>query len=120
MYAINVHGEKVWGATFYNGTGKGSDVYLYKAAFASKEQLYLSMGHEYIHANLNAAGILRSRGFSATHHHSITSVWEAAQSRAWNLSNAHLYRLQANKLANFRSKIGNPWKFAFPILNGRL
>ena len=46
-YVLNKNGEVVLGLTKHNGLGRGSDIYLFKAAFRSKEQLYLTMGHEF-------------------------------------------------------------------------
>ena len=41
--------DQLGGSTVYNGIGKGSNVYLYKAAFTSMDNLYVVMGHEYIY-----------------------------------------------------------------------
>jgi len=46
---LNKDGLSVNGVTRYNGVGRGSNVYLYKSAFVSPQQLYVTMGHEYIH-----------------------------------------------------------------------
>ena len=46
---LNKEGLSVNGVTRYNGIGRGSNVYLYKSAFVSPQQLYVTMGHEYIH-----------------------------------------------------------------------
>ena len=52
---FNGKGNEVLGTTSYNGTGKGSDVFLYKNAFQASQKLYMVMGHEYIHvAHFNA------------------------------------------------------------------
>jgi len=52
---LNKNGVTVNGSTRYNGVGRGSDVYLYKSAFVSPKQLYVTMGHEYIHVAINAS-----------------------------------------------------------------
>ena len=44
-------GEEVFGST------QGQNVYLYKLSFTSKEQLSLTMHHEYMHANFNALNL---------------------------------------------------------------
>jgi len=119
MYGINNAGTKVVGATTYNGVGKGSDVHLFKAAFSSKETLYLTMGHEYIHANLNAGGFSGGSTFVRRQHHSVTSHWETAQAKAWQLSNVSTYSRQASLLSNFRNGIPNYNSYTFPILKSR-
>ena len=43
--------KEIGGVTIYNGIGKGSDVFLFKAAFSSSEHLFITMGHEFLHAN---------------------------------------------------------------------
>ena len=49
--------KKVLGVTEYLGIKERmSNVYIAKAAFISKEQLDLTMGHEYIHAGLFKVG----------------------------------------------------------------
>ena len=47
---FNKDKKPVSGTTRSYGMGKGCDVYLYKQAFVSKEQLLIVMGHEYSHA----------------------------------------------------------------------
>ena len=50
---LNAKHKPVYGTTRYLGIGKGSNVYLYKQAFVAKEQLLITMGHEYTHAFFN-------------------------------------------------------------------
>jgi hypothetical protein len=54
--------KEVLGVTKYLGVFKGNkaDVFLFKAAFVSKRQLFLTMGHEYIHVAQVYAGLPRS------------------------------------------------------------
>lgn len=49
----NSKGQITNGVTEYIGGGK-SNVFLSPTAFSSKKQLFLSMGHEYIHVTQNA------------------------------------------------------------------
>jgi len=77
---FNRAGESVAGTTRYLGTGKGSDVYLYKAAFTSKKQLYLMMGHEYIHVAHFDKGLLNMR-----YSEHATLQWQKAQSKAFGI-----------------------------------
>lgn len=74
-------GNNVEAACVYLGNWK-SDVYLYKAAFTSKEMLYLTMSHEYIHA-----------GFDFWQHHTVTKdaqhaviyKWQSEQANVWDM-----------------------------------
>ena len=54
-YGITPSGELAFGVTVSLGNGK-SDIYMAPAAFSSKSNLYMSLGHEIIHSNLNADG----------------------------------------------------------------
>jgi RHS repeat-associated protein len=69
-------GEFTYGTTIYRGKGL-SDVYLYKSAFVSKSQLYLSMGHEYLHVSFNRIGLKNTNS-----QHASISEWE--NSHLWN------------------------------------
>ena len=53
----NSKGKLCMGSCQYLGKHK-SDVYLFKAAFVCKEQLYLTMGHEYMHVTFNNYGLM--------------------------------------------------------------
>lgn len=72
----------VLGTTEYNGIGKGSDVYLYKSAFVSKEQLYLTMGHEYIHCAQNFNGRCTEK-----YQENAAYSWEKTQAQLWGVTN---------------------------------
>jgi len=73
------HGDKkISGTCIYNGFGRGSDVYLYKSAFACREKLYLVMGHEYLHACYNSCGLM-----NVDAQHAGIADWEYTQSRNW-------------------------------------
>ena len=62
-----------------------SDVYLYETAFCSKEQLYLTMGHEYIHCGFNIDKSLGNPTLYQTRNIQEASCyqWEINQARAW-------------------------------------
>ena len=66
---------------------RSSDVYLYESAFCSKEQLYLTMGHEYIHCGFNIDKSLGNPTLSTTRARQEASCyqWEIQQARAWGL-----------------------------------
>jgi RHS repeat-associated protein len=72
------NGKETLGTTVSNGVGKGSNVYLYKAAFVCKEELYLVMGHEYIHAHFYNIGLMNKDA-----HHAAIYAWVAQQATAW-------------------------------------
>ena len=59
------------GYTHYEGDGK-STIYMFKAAFTSKKQLIMSLGHEMFHANLMNAGV-----FGGMRHHQAIYVWQS-------------------------------------------
>ena len=76
---------------------RSSDVYLYESAFCSKEQLYLTMGHEYIHCGFNIDRSLGNPTLPTTKRVQEASCyqWEIQQARAWGLENyaAHMERI---------------------------
>ena len=74
----NAYGEEVRGTAVHLGN-REYDVYLYKAAFTSKEQLYLTIGHEYQHIGYDFAR-LGNRPFSE--HYGIRR-WEYFQAKEW-------------------------------------
>lgn len=79
---LNRNGEKVDGVTRYLGSGnRKSDVYLAKNAFQSKDALYLVMGHEYIHVNLNYGGFFESP-YSQER---VAYEWSIEQGQKWNM-----------------------------------
>ena len=90
--------KKVLGVTEYLGIKERmSNVYIAKAAFISKEQLYLTMGHEYIHAGLFKVGGIKG---SDKAHASIYD-WQYKQAKMWNWNAAHYQKL-SNTYAPFR------------------
>ncbi len=119
MYGIDNSGNKLLGYTTYNGFGKGSDVYLFKAAFMSKEQLYLTMGHEYIHANLFAGGFTYSGSINQKTHHATIYQWETNQANAWGYKN-QFTKFAANYAREYRA-FGDArfTKFLIPIIKNR-
>ena len=86
------------GITVSRGIGKGSDVYLFKSAFISREQLYMTMGHEYLHARFYNLGLINGR-----EQHSVIYNWEYQQAKAWNYKVA-LYSQRNNSINYISSK----------------
>lgn len=63
--------------------GKRNLVYVYKSAFTSKEMLYLSIGHEYLHSYLWGIGVNGD-------HHPIIFHWQAKQATMWEIPNSSI------------------------------
>ena len=76
---FNSKGEGVGGTARYLGNGK-TDVYLYKWAFTSKERLYLTMGHEYLHAGYNTLSEFVNK---IDIQHTYIKYWESTQASVW-------------------------------------
>jgi hypothetical protein len=93
-WIVDKAGEKAYAVTSYKGIGKGSDIFFAKSAFSSARQLYLTMGHEYIHA-----GFFYSLGYSHGGYdkqHGSIYRWEQEVSRRWGNWNTntttHLFK----------------------------
>jgi hypothetical protein len=82
---LNSAGKQVLGATAYY-VDKGSDVYLFKQAFVAKEQLFLTMGHEYMHAFFFTFPNYLSHDLQ----HNATWIWEYQQAKIFTY-NLHYY-----------------------------
>lgn len=76
---VKYRGQYVNGTTVSNGVGKGYNVFLYKSAFICKEQLFLTMGHEYYHAGFYGMGLN-----NPTSHHAYIREWEYQHALKWN------------------------------------
>ncbi len=111
-------GERIRGAAVYRGIFKRTtDVYLFRDAFTSKEQLYLTMGHEYIHANLN---LKTWNPPSENTQEAIAYRWQTEQASLFNYDNSE-YIMQAYKFRNSYTSIYNddyliPYRKILPIL----
>ncbi|MGB3180746.1 MAG: RHS repeat-associated core domain-containing protein [Cyclobacteriaceae bacterium] len=90
---FNRKGNEVLGTTSYNGTGKGSNVYLYKKSFEASQKLYMTMGHEYIHVGHLNAGLFNAR---YSEHAALT--WSRNQSKAFGIISYN--ETWANELLN--------------------
>ncbi|MCL2598083.1 MAG: hypothetical protein FWD66_10645, partial [Paludibacter sp.] len=88
--------EYVEGTTKYLGIGKGSNVYLYKSGFTSPAKLYVTMGHEYIHAGLNTTFL---QGYKNTQE-AYAYKWNYQQISAWSYVNT-FYKSLADKYASY-------------------
>ena len=70
------------GAAVYHYNSKKTDIYLYKTAFTSKEMLYLTMSHEYIHAGFNYC---MGHSISENFQHKAIYQWQLDQSNMWGM-----------------------------------
>ena len=104
-------GKEVFGAAKHKGKkyffwGEGqSDVYLFKNTFINAETLYLTIGHEFTHVNINyyfGWGKDHSRDEAAAY------LWNDRQYQAWGGSANNLY-YKAALLYNYQ----NPYSSVF-------
>jgi len=90
------------GITKYNGIGKGSNVYLYKSAFVTPQQLYVTMGHEYIHVAINVSSYF----LSSNEEEYIAYSWEQRQWLAFGRQVANpissIYKMLFLNYTNFQ------------------
>ncbi len=112
---FNRDGNQVRGVTEFLGIGNGSDVYLFKAAFTSKEQLYFTMGHEYLHVGFNYAGFGHTKAMRQAKHASIYK-WEALQSQAWGF-NEFAYAKRYMAYRQYYNSTYDYRRFGFSILS---
>ena len=96
------------GTCVSNGIGKGSDVYLYKSAFVSKEELYITMGHEYLHAAFNAGEMKRNVFYDKYYRHAAIYDWSLEQAKVWNY-NVHYYESHYNQYKAYMRS--NPYSY---------
>ena len=105
MYDSN--GNMLRAVTEYRGPGVKMPIYLSKLAFESKEQLYLTLGHEYIHVAFAQAGNL-----NANQHHASIYRWQAKQGSLWKFRGTTDYHQQArNFLQYFPARNLNPFGY---------
>ena len=74
---FNRSGERVYGVSQRIG-GSRYTTYIFKDACSSKQQLYLTLGHEYYHVALWRIGI------PSDEHHYFISQWQMNQSVVWD------------------------------------
>ena len=75
--------KKVYALHQYLGTGKGSEIHFAAASFTSSRQLYLIMGHEYIHAGYYLGYDNAYNHGNVDKQHAAIYRWEQAVSRRW-------------------------------------
>ena len=112
---FNKSGDHIGGAARYNGFGKGTDVYLFKASFTSMEKLYLVMGHEYIHVYFNANGYSKSEYPQER----AAYKWNIDQAKAWGLNTTQYTNMYNSYYKKDMYPILDYKKAGFFILNAR-
>ncbi len=73
------------GAAVYHSKTNKSDLYFYKTAFTSREKLYLTMTHEYIHAGFD---YLQKHTIGRDYQHAAIYQWQSEQATIWGMSEA--------------------------------
>ena len=92
---LNSKGNSIRAVTKYLG-GKNSNVYFAKSAFGSSEQLYLTMGHEYMHVGFNYGGFKGST--TANSRHATIYKWQSQQAKLFGHSSYSSYARRFNLL----------------------
>lgn len=111
VYRIDPFSHKAYptlGSCYNHGLGKGWDVYLYKGAFVSKEQLYLTMGHEYLHAGFNMLSTSIANRYITHYQHAAIYDWSKAQAEAWHYNESY-YRALYNNYSSYMAN--NPFSY---------
>ena len=106
-FVINAKGQNIGGVTVYNGIGKGSNVFMFKASFTSMEHLYLNMGHEYIHVYFNATG---TNG-NLVSQERVAYKWNINQAKTWNMDYSHYQ----NMYNHYLGKEAARYTYALPV-----
>jgi len=94
---------EVGGTTVFRGIGNGSDVYLYKVAFQSKEILYQVMQHEFVHVHLNS---INYQGYTRSQESAAYRL-NIEQAKIWGMPD-NIYRYGYNKY-HFKGIFPNLW-----------
>ena len=85
------HGiDEVGGTTIYNGIGKGADVFLFKDAFKSEINLFMTMGHKFVHAATFGSKL-------STNHEATAYEWNLKQLEEWEMQSNDLYNFYLKK-----------------------
>ncbi len=111
-YVKNTRGQSVFGTAVRTPSGL-RDIYIYKLAFQSKEMLYITMGHEYLHASYYATGLL-----SANRQHSAISEWMLDQATLWNFK-VRFFQRYANHFSNYADIAYDYTDQGFFVFNNR-
>ncbi len=111
----NKAGNAVDATTAYYAKGNYSKVFFSKTSFVSKEYLYLTMGHEYMHVAYNYAGYSH-KGLNKTKHAAIFK-WQADQAKLWGHSSYSKWNLRFNLLNKAGHNDARYDFLNFPLLN---
>jgi hypothetical protein len=114
-YVRNTKGVLTNGSAQFLGIGKGANIYLYKSTFVSMEQLYLTMGHEYLHA-----AYWQKYSVKGNVEHASIYKWQAYQSKLWGANELYdCYLLRYHEVIYYESRWYNYEDFGFFLLNTR-
>jgi RHS repeat-associated protein len=103
-----IAGIAVWREKKYYFWGPNAiDIYLARCAFDSPEKLYLTIGHELIHADLMSKGI-----FDKNLHDRTAYKFNLDQLNTWGLSNSKAHASYTELYGRFT---GNPSEYFIPI-----
>ncbi len=112
-YLVNSKGSRVNGATSISRVRGSSRMiirtYLSKGVFKSSAQLYMTVHHEFMHANFWSFQL----GFSSADQHAIINNWHYDQLKAWKLTRrASLFTNPYSTFSKyFKSKNPNHYTF---------
>ena len=93
----NSNNNRVKGLSVTKRFGK-SDVYLFKEAFVSKQQLYLTMGHEYGHAFYNTLPFT----LESNNEHTNIYRWQYEQAKLFNYNVNYYYQRYESTMKIYR------------------
>jgi len=96
-------GRKYWGVF---GPKIGSNIYLSMSAFTSPENLFLTMGHEYIHAAFNSIGYEASN--YTNKQEAVAYKWSYNQASRWNMNSTSFYKMKMDFFAQYNRGM-YPW-----------
>jgi len=105
-------GQKAMAYSVSKGFGRGYDIFFSKAAVASWQKLYLTMGHEYLHVAYWTMGDYYQL-MNEQIHGSIYN-WELQQAREFNLAGGIRSKYNTYK-SHHNSKNDDLWKKLIPV-----
>ena len=96
-----------------------TDVYLYEAAFSSKEQLYLTMQHEYLHVAFNSDRALGSPYSNWKFQEAACYSMNVDQAKLWGMDTSFYDSMYGIYKSYYRPSLYNPNKYGYYLLNVR-
>ena len=90
-----------------------TDVYLYEAAFSSKEQLYLTMQHEYLHVAFNSDRALGSPYSNWKFQEAACYSMNVDQAKLWGMDTSFYDSMYGIYKSYYRPSLYNPNKYGY-------